>query len=115
MIWTEVKEIWSQGPGEYFVEPWNFLDFGMLAIFLASFSCRLSTLRHADLAQTYVHTHYTTLINVTLPPEINYFTLGEHAQTAIVYLMYTQIEWVSRRRNIWEHMWRVLALDSEHQ
>ncbi|XP_010791804.1 short transient receptor potential channel 6a isoform X2 [Notothenia coriiceps] len=76
MIWTEVKEIWSQGPGEYFVEPWNFLDFGMLAIFLASFSCRLSTLRHADLAQTYVHTHYTTLINVTLPPEINYFTLA---------------------------------------
>ncbi|XP_045895202.1 short transient receptor potential channel 6a isoform X1 [Micropterus dolomieu] len=76
MIWTEVKEIWSQGPGEYLVEPWNFLDFGMLAIFLASFSCRFSTLRHAALAQTYVHTHYTTLINVTLPPEIHYFTLA---------------------------------------
>ncbi|XP_044079292.1 short transient receptor potential channel 6a isoform X3 [Siniperca chuatsi] len=76
MIWAEVKEIWSQGPGEYLVEPWNFLDFGMLAIFLASFSCRFSTLRHADLAQTYVHTHYTTLINVTLPPEIHYFTLA---------------------------------------
>ncbi|XP_035522611.1 short transient receptor potential channel 6a isoform X2 [Morone saxatilis] len=74
MIWAEVKEIWSQGPGEYLLEPWNFLDFGMLAIFLASFSCRFSTLRHADLAQTYVHTHYTTLINVTLPPEIHYFT-----------------------------------------
>lgn len=80
MIWAEVKEIWSQGPGEYLVEPWNFLDFGMLAIFLASFCCRFSALRHADLAQTYVHTHYTTLINVTLPPEIHYFTLGEHAQ-----------------------------------
>lgn len=81
MIWAEVKEIWSLGPGEYLVEPWNFLDFGMLAIFLASFSCRFSTLRHADLAQTYVHAHYTTLINVTLPPEIHYFTLGEQAQT----------------------------------
>uniref|UniRef100_A0A8D3CTN7 Transient receptor potential cation channel subfamily C member 6 n=1 Tax=Scophthalmus maximus TaxID=52904 RepID=A0A8D3CTN7_SCOMX len=76
MIWAEVKEIWSQGPGEYLVEPWNFLDFGMLAIFLASFCCRFSALRHADLAQTYVHTHYTTLINVTLPPEIHYFTLA---------------------------------------
>ncbi|XP_042355964.1 LOW QUALITY PROTEIN: short transient receptor potential channel 6a [Plectropomus leopardus] len=76
MIWAEVKEIWSQGPGEYLVEPWNFLDFGMLAIFLASFSCRFATLRHADLAQTYVHTNYRTLINVTLPPEIHYFTLA---------------------------------------
>ncbi|XP_071378035.1 short transient receptor potential channel 6a [Centroberyx affinis] len=76
MIWAEVKEIWSQGPGEYLVEPWNFLDFGMLAIFLASFSCRFSALKHAVLAQTYVHTHYTTLINVTLPPEIHYFTLA---------------------------------------
>ncbi|KAM8835040.1 short transient receptor potential channel 6a [Synchiropus picturatus] len=76
MIWAEVKEIWSQGPGEYFVEPWNFLDFGMLAIFLASFSCRFSALRHADLAQTYVNTHYKTLINVSLPPEIHYFTLA---------------------------------------
>jgi len=81
MIWAEVKEIWSQGPGEYLVEPWNFLDFGMLAIFLASFSCRFTILRHADSAQTYVYTHYTTLINVTLPPEIHYFTLGEPAHT----------------------------------
>ncbi|XP_008276990.1 short transient receptor potential channel 6a [Stegastes partitus] len=77
MIWAEVKEIWSQGPGEYLVEPWNFLDFGMLAIFLASFSCRFSALRHADIAQTYVYTQqYTTLSNVTLPPEIHYFTLA---------------------------------------
>ncbi|KAG7466561.1 short transient receptor potential channel 3-like [Solea senegalensis] len=76
MIWAEVKEIWSQGPGEYLVEPWNFLDFGMLAIFLASFCCRFSALRHADVAQTYVHSHYTTLVNVTLPPEIHYFTLA---------------------------------------
>ncbi|XP_076024759.1 short transient receptor potential channel 6a [Genypterus blacodes] len=74
MIWAEVKEIWSQGPGEYLVEPWNFLDFGMLAIFLASFSCRFSALRRADLAQTYVHRRYTTLSNVTLPPEVHYFT-----------------------------------------
>lgn len=78
MIWSEVKEIWSQGPGEYLLEPWNFLDFGMLAIFLASFSCRFSILRHVESAQTFVYTHYTTLINVTLPPEILYLTLGEN-------------------------------------
>ncbi|XP_068600212.1 short transient receptor potential channel 6a [Brachionichthys hirsutus] len=76
MIWAEVKEIWSQGPGEYLLEPWNFLDFGMLAIFLASFSCRFSTLRHAHLAQSYVHSTYATLVNVTLPPDIHYFTLA---------------------------------------
>uniref|UniRef100_A0AAX7UZJ1 Transient receptor ion channel domain-containing protein n=1 Tax=Astatotilapia calliptera TaxID=8154 RepID=A0AAX7UZJ1_ASTCA len=82
MIWAEVKEIWSQGPGEYLVEPWNFLDFGMLAIFLASFSCRFSALRHANLAQTSVYAKYTTLINVTLPKEIHYFTMA-------------RIEWVA--------------------
>ncbi|XP_061558533.1 short transient receptor potential channel 6a isoform X1 [Phycodurus eques] len=76
MIWAEVKEIWSLGPGEYLVEPWNFLDFGMLAIFLASFSCRFSALRHASYAQTFVNAHYTNLTNVTLPPEILYFTLA---------------------------------------
>lgn len=84
MIWAEVKEIWSQGPGEYLLEPWNFLDFGMLAIFLASFSCRFSALRHATSAQTYVHLHYTTLTNITLPPEIRYFMLGEAALTVAV-------------------------------
>uniref|UniRef100_A0A8C7ZMU5 Transient receptor potential cation channel, subfamily C, member 6a n=1 Tax=Oryzias sinensis TaxID=183150 RepID=A0A8C7ZMU5_9TELE len=72
MIWAEVKEIWSQGPGEYLVEPWNFLDFGMLAIFLASFSCRFSAMKHADIAQTYVYKHNKTLLQ--LPPEIHYFT-----------------------------------------
>ncbi|KAM6985147.1 short transient receptor potential channel 6a [Aplochiton taeniatus] len=76
MIWAEVKEIWGQGPGEYLMEPWNFLDFGMLAIFLASFCSRFSAFRHANSAQTYVNTHYTTLTNVTLPPEIHYFTLA---------------------------------------
>uniref|UniRef100_A0A3B5MHR1 Transient receptor potential cation channel, subfamily C, member 6a n=1 Tax=Xiphophorus couchianus TaxID=32473 RepID=A0A3B5MHR1_9TELE len=74
MIWAEVKEIWSQGPGEYLVEPWNFLDFGMLAIFLASFSCRFSAMKQADLAQAYVYKHCKTLVQ--LPPEIHYFTLA---------------------------------------
>lgn len=83
MIWAEVKEIWSQGPGEYLLEPWNFLDFGMLAIFLASFSCRFSILRHVESAQTFVYTHYTTLMNVTLPPEILYFTLGENVLVCV--------------------------------
>ncbi|CAB1316972.1 unnamed protein product [Coregonus sp. 'balchen'] len=79
MIWAEVKEIWSQGAGEYLLEPWNFLDFGMLAIFLGSFSSRLSAYNHAHSAQLYVHTHHThlsTLDNITLPPHIHYYTLA---------------------------------------
>uniref|UniRef100_A0A1A7XSW4 Transient receptor potential cation channel, subfamily C, member 6a n=1 Tax=Iconisemion striatum TaxID=60296 RepID=A0A1A7XSW4_9TELE len=72
MIWAEVKEIWSQGPEEYLVEPWNFLDFGMLAIFLASFSCRFSAMKRADLAQNFVYQHNKTLDK--LPPEVEYFT-----------------------------------------
>ncbi|XP_028976533.2 short transient receptor potential channel 6a isoform X1 [Esox lucius] len=79
MIWAEVKEIWSQGAGEYLLEPWNFLDYGMLAIFLASFSSRLSAYNHAHSAQQYINTHYTqivTLDNITLPPHIHYYTLA---------------------------------------
>ncbi|XP_024862100.1 short transient receptor potential channel 6a isoform X2 [Kryptolebias marmoratus] len=88
MIWAEVKEIWIQGPGEYLVEPWNFLDFGMLAIFLASFSCRFSAARRADLAQDYVDEHCRALVGpspradaydhcktlIQLPPDVDYFT-----------------------------------------
>ncbi|XP_037544102.1 short transient receptor potential channel 6-like [Nematolebias whitei] len=88
MIWVEVKEIWFQGPGEYLVEPWNFLDFGMLAIFLASFSCRFSAARRADLAQDYVHEHCRAVVGqspqtdayslcktrIRLPAEVDYFT-----------------------------------------
>lgn len=84
MIWAEVKEIWSQGAGEYLLEPWNFLDFGMLAIFLASFSSRFSAYNHTHSAQLYVHTHYThlsTLDNITLPPHVHYYTLGEYTHT----------------------------------
>lgn len=75
MIWAEVKEIWSQGPGEYLVEPWNFLDFGMLAIFLASFSCRFSAKKQADWAQAYVYKHNKTLDQ--LSREKCYFILGK--------------------------------------
>lgn len=108
MIWAEVKEIWSQGPGEYLLEPWNFLDFGMLAIFLASFSCRFSALRHAASAQTYVLLHYTTLTNITLPPEIDYFTLGEAALTqalaveaAVDYLCGSYLDFIPAARVSW--------------
>ncbi|CAL8304891.1 unnamed protein product [Gadus morhua 'NCC'] len=77
MIWAEVKEIWSQGPGEYLLEPWNFLDFGIMAIFLASFSCRFSAFSHALAAQTVVHQHYSGAFNLSLlPPELRYFTLA---------------------------------------
>lgn len=56
------------------------LDFGMLAIFVASFVARFMAFWHAHSAQSYVDTHYThyaDLTNVTLPAEIEYFQLGE--------------------------------------
>ncbi|KAJ8405909.1 hypothetical protein AAFF_G00313460 [Aldrovandia affinis] len=76
MIWAECKEIWSQGPREYLLEPWNLLDFGMLAIFVASFIARFMAFWHAQLAQSYVDKHYTDLSNVTLPFEIEYYRLA---------------------------------------
>ncbi|KAL2095130.1 hypothetical protein ACEWY4_009849 [Coilia grayii] len=75
MIWAECKEIWSQGPREYLNEPWNMLDFGMLAIFVASFIARFMAFWHAYSAQSYVDSHWTDLTNVTLPTEIEYFQL----------------------------------------
>ncbi|XP_051956110.1 short transient receptor potential channel 6-like [Xyrauchen texanus] len=76
MIWAECKEIWSQGPREYLLEPWNLLDFGMLAIFVASFISRIMAFWHASAAQRYVNEHYTDLTNVTLPAEVGYFQLA---------------------------------------
>ncbi|XP_041116095.1 DNA polymerase theta-like [Polyodon spathula] len=75
MIWAECKEIWSQGPREYLLEPWNFLDFGMLAIFMASFIARFMAFWHAYEAQVYVDKHIKDLANATLPSEIEYYTL----------------------------------------
>lgn len=77
MIWAECKEIWSQGPREYLFEPWNMLDFGMLAIFIASIVTRMLAYWHASIAQSYVDKHYTDITNVTLPPEVEYFRLGK--------------------------------------
>uniref|UniRef100_A0A671MJT3 Short transient receptor potential channel 6-like n=1 Tax=Sinocyclocheilus anshuiensis TaxID=1608454 RepID=A0A671MJT3_9TELE len=73
MIWAECKEIWSQGPREYLQEPWNLLDFGMLAIFVTSFIARFMAFWHANVAQSYVDKHYTDLSNITLPLEIEYY------------------------------------------
>ncbi|XP_036393581.1 short transient receptor potential channel 6 [Megalops cyprinoides] len=76
MIWAECKEIWSEGPREYMLEPWNLLDFGMLAIFVTSFIARFMAFWHAYLAQSYVDKHYTDLSNITLPFEIEYYRLA---------------------------------------
>ncbi|XP_051512245.1 short transient receptor potential channel 6 [Myxocyprinus asiaticus] len=76
MIWAECKEIWSQGPRDYVLEPWNLLDFGMLAIFVTSFIARFMAFWHANVAQSYVDKHYTDLSNITLPFEIEYYRLA---------------------------------------
>ncbi|XP_074169654.1 short transient receptor potential channel 7 isoform X4 [Rhinolophus sinicus] len=76
MIWSECKEIWEEGPREYVLHLWNLLDFGMLSIFVASFTARLMAFLKASEAQLYVDQHVPedTLNNVSLPPEVAYFT-----------------------------------------
>ncbi|XP_052007911.1 short transient receptor potential channel 6-like [Xyrauchen texanus] len=76
MIWAECKEIWSQDLREYLLEPWNLLDFGMLAIFVTSFIARFIAFWHANVAQSYVDKRYTDLSNITLPLEIEYYRLA---------------------------------------
>ncbi|XP_074496529.1 short transient receptor potential channel 6 isoform X3 [Sebastes fasciatus] len=75
-IWEECKDIWSQDIREYISEPWNLLDFSILAIFMTSFIARLMAFWHAYSAQCYVDKHYTDLSNMTLPFEIQYFQLA---------------------------------------
>ncbi|KAG8002342.1 Short transient receptor potential channel 6, partial [Nibea albiflora] len=75
-IWEECKDIWSQDLREYISEPWNILDFSILAIFMTSFITRLMAFWHAYSAQCYVDQHYTDLSNKTLPFEIQYFQLA---------------------------------------
>ncbi|XP_075956859.1 short transient receptor potential channel 6 [Anarhichas minor] len=75
-IWEECKDIWTQDIREYISEPWNLLDFSILAIFMTSFIARLMAFWHAYSAQCYVDKHYTDLFNMTLPFEIQYFQLA---------------------------------------
>ncbi|XP_045250223.2 short transient receptor potential channel 7 isoform X1 [Macaca fascicularis] len=76
MIWSECKEIWEEGPREYVLHLWNLLDFGMLSIFVASFTARFMAFLKASEAQLYVDRHVqdNALHNVSLPPEVAYFT-----------------------------------------
>ncbi|KAJ3591267.1 hypothetical protein NHX12_009213 [Muraenolepis orangiensis] len=75
-IWAECKHIWSQDIREYMTEPWNLLDFGILTIFVASFTARWMAFWHAHTAQRYVDARYTDLANVSLPAEVQYFQLA---------------------------------------
>ncbi|KAM7162998.1 short transient receptor potential channel 7 isoform 5-T5 [Macrochelys suwanniensis] len=80
MIWSECKEIWEEGPREYVMHLWNLLDFGMLSIFVASFTARFMAFLKATEAQQYVDQYVRDddLSNVTLPPEIAYFTYARN-------------------------------------
>jgi len=80
MIWSECKEIWSDGPREYIMHLWNVLDFGMLSIFVASFTARFMAFLKASKAQQYVDMHVPDddLSNASLPDEVAYFTYGKH-------------------------------------
>ncbi|XP_036450880.1 short transient receptor potential channel 7a isoform X1 [Colossoma macropomum] len=80
MIWSECKEIWEEGPREYVMHLWNILDFGMLSIFVASFTARLMAFLRASRAQLYVDLYVTSadLSNASLPAEVAYFTYARN-------------------------------------
>ncbi|XP_068613013.1 short transient receptor potential channel 6-like [Brachionichthys hirsutus] len=75
-IWNECKDIWSQDLREYVSEPWNLLDFSILAIFMTSFIARLMAFWHAYSAQCYIDRHHADLSNGILPSDIQYFQLA---------------------------------------
>ncbi|XP_006775322.2 PREDICTED: short transient receptor potential channel 6 [Myotis davidii] len=81
MIWAECKEIWTQGPKEYLFELWNMLDFGMLAIFAASFIARFMAFWHASKAQSIIDANDTLkdLTKVTLGDNVKYYNLVEES------------------------------------
>ncbi|CAO2636167.1 Short transient receptor potential channel 6 [Lemmus lemmus] len=78
MIWAECKEIWTQGPKEYLFELWNMLDFGMLAIFAASFIARFMAFWHASKAQSIIDANDTLkdLTKVSLGDNVKYYNLA---------------------------------------
>ncbi|XP_063060301.1 short transient receptor potential channel 7-like [Engraulis encrasicolus] len=80
MIWSECKEIWADGPREYIMHLWNVLDFGMLSIFVASFTARLMAFLRASRAQLYVDQHVIAedLSNASLPEDVAYFTYARN-------------------------------------
>uniref|UniRef100_A0A4W4F8D2 Transient receptor ion channel domain-containing protein n=1 Tax=Electrophorus electricus TaxID=8005 RepID=A0A4W4F8D2_ELEEL len=80
MIWSECKEIWSDGPREYVLHLWNVLDFGMLSIFVASFTARLMAFLKASKAQLYVDLHVPNhdISNASLPADVAYFTYARN-------------------------------------
>uniref|UniRef100_H3DNY6 Transient receptor potential cation channel subfamily C member 6 n=1 Tax=Tetraodon nigroviridis TaxID=99883 RepID=H3DNY6_TETNG len=75
-IWKGCNDIWEQEIREYISEPWNLLDFSILATFITSFLARLMAFWRAYSAQCYVNKHYSDLANVKLPFEIHYFQLA---------------------------------------
>jgi hypothetical protein len=79
MMWSECKELWLEGPREYILQLWNVLDFGMLSIFIAAFTARFLAFLQATKAQQYMDSYVqeSDLSEVTLPPDIQYFTYGK--------------------------------------
>ncbi|XP_033948018.1 short transient receptor potential channel 7b [Pseudochaenichthys georgianus] len=80
MIWSECKEIWTDGPREYIMHLWNVLDFGMLSIFVASYTARFMAFVKATKAQQYVDLHVPDedISTASLPEEVAYFTFARN-------------------------------------
>ena len=52
-IWAEMKQLWEEGLQAYMREWWNWLDFIMLSLYLATFSLRLVACYHSYYPEQY--------------------------------------------------------------
>ena len=43
MLWIKCKQVYINGAREHFLQYYNFMDFAMLALYMASYSLRLAT------------------------------------------------------------------------
>lgn len=112
MMWSECKELWLEGPREYILQLWNVLDFGMLSIFIAAFTARFLAFLQATKAQQYVDSYVqeSDLSEVTLPPEIQYFTYGESLAAQSLYALGRVSEPRFRRKYFIHSMFRMRCM-----
>ena len=52
-IWAEMKQLWEEGLQAYVREWWNWLDFIMLSLYIATFSLRLVACYHSYYPEQY--------------------------------------------------------------
>jgi len=60
MLWIKCKQVYINGAREHFLQYYNFMDFAILALYMASYSLRLAT--YYRVTQASDHFNATTRI-----------------------------------------------------